>query len=114
MIRVLAIGDIHGCFRSLATLVDLVAIGDDDVLVTLGDYVDRGPQSHDVLECLIAFDERSTLVPLRGDHEIMMLSARSNPAERRRWALSGAGDTLDSYTLPDGGVAQIEDVPERH
>lgn len=50
MPRVLAIGDIHGCYRSLRTLCELVAVREDDVVVTLGDYVDRGPDGW--LACL--------------------------------------------------------------
>ncbi len=41
--RHLAIGDIHGCLRALLTLAESVPFRPDDVLVTLGDYVDGGP-----------------------------------------------------------------------
>ena len=50
--RLLAIGDIHGCFRALKTLVDFVGLREGDVLITLGDYVDRGPDSRLVLDWL--------------------------------------------------------------
>lgn len=43
MARHLAIGDIHGCINALTTLVDFVAFRHDDIIVTSGDYVDRGP-----------------------------------------------------------------------
>ena len=54
MARHLAIGDIHGCISALTTLVDFVALRDDDIIVTLGDYIDRGPDSRAVLNFLIA------------------------------------------------------------
>lgn len=114
MTRCLAIGDIHGCFRSLTTLLDRVAIQDDDLLITLGDYVDRGPQSREVIDWLIAFDRTNRLVPLLGNHEQMMLAARNDVMERRRWAQYGANDTLDSYTDPGRGVAMIDDIPGEH
>ncbi|MGB1261098.1 MAG: metallophosphoesterase, partial [Akkermansiaceae bacterium] len=41
----LAIGDIHGCLTSLETMLELVQPSSDDLIVTLGDYVDRGPDS---------------------------------------------------------------------
>ena len=41
--RTLVIGDIHGCSKALRTLLDAVKPGPEDVLITLGDYVDRGP-----------------------------------------------------------------------
>ena len=53
MARHLAIGDIHGCISALTTLVDFVALRDDDIIVTLGDYIDRGPDSRAVLDFLI-------------------------------------------------------------
>jgi serine/threonine protein phosphatase 1 len=45
--RVLAIGDIHGCIVSLDALLEAVAPKPDDWIVTLGDYVDRGPRSRE-------------------------------------------------------------------
>ena len=52
--RILAIGDIHGCASMLETLLNAVAPTPEDTLVTLGDYVDRGLESPAVLERLIA------------------------------------------------------------
>ena len=74
--RHVAVGDVHGCFRALTSLVEFVKPEPDDVLVTLGDYVDRGPDSCAVLDWLIAYQRRNKLVALRGNHEIMMLAAR--------------------------------------
>ena len=114
MTRHLAIGDIHGCFHSLTTLIAFVRVGEDDILVTLGDYIDRGPRSREVIDWLIAFDQTNTLIPLRGNHEVMMLDARTHFTASRRWALSGAHQTLDSYTTPGGSDAQLEDVRDSH
>jgi len=41
--RTIAIGDIHGCSLALKALVDAIDPGPDDLLVPLGDYIDRGP-----------------------------------------------------------------------
>jgi hypothetical protein len=46
--RTIAIGDIHGCSMALAVLLNSVVPGPDDTLVTLGDYIDRGPDSRGV------------------------------------------------------------------
>lgn len=51
--RILAIGNIHGCIRSLDALLEEVDTQQDDVLVTLGDYIDRGPDSKGVLDRLL-------------------------------------------------------------
>jgi serine/threonine protein phosphatase 1 len=44
-VRVLAIGDIHGCFNALKTLEEYVPFQPADRIITIGDYVDRGPDS---------------------------------------------------------------------
>ena len=48
--RTIAIGDIHGCRASLEALVEYAGISEGDTLVTLGDYVDRGPDSKGVID----------------------------------------------------------------
>ena len=112
--RVLAIGDIHGCYDALRTLVKFVGVESDDTVVTLGDYVDRGPETRAVIEWLIQFSQSHRLVPLRGNHEIMMLNARLGVEAKRSWGQFGASATLDSYASPEVESADLEDVPERH
>jgi serine/threonine protein phosphatase 1 len=85
IVRYLAIGDIHGCFRALNTLAALVPFKADDVVITLGDYVNRGPDSCAVLDWLIAYQKRGNLVALRGNHELMMLQARYSAESFRCW-----------------------------
>ncbi|MGH7137072.1 MAG: metallophosphoesterase, partial [Pirellulales bacterium] len=46
--RTIAIGDIHGCSSALATLIRAIEPRASDTIVTLGDYVDRGPDSKGV------------------------------------------------------------------
>ena len=73
-----AIGDIHGCLRSLRLLDSALRFGGrpGDTLVTLGDYVDRGPASRGVVDYLIGLGTRCRLIALRGNHEVMMRAAR--------------------------------------
>ncbi len=56
--RTVAIGDIHGCSKALAALVEAVDPGPDDTLIPLGDYIDRGPDSRGVLDLLIDLESR--------------------------------------------------------
>jgi serine/threonine protein phosphatase 1 len=114
MTRHLAIGDIHGCFDALRTLASFVDVGDDDVVVVLGDYVDRGPSTRDVIDWLIAFDKTNSLVALRGNHEVMMLNARINQSDKFRWGQFGAIATLDSYATSDDDIPDLTDIPESH
>lgn len=111
--RYLAIGDIHGCFTALKTLAALVPFADDDVLITLGDYVDRGPNSYAVLDWLILRARQCLLVPLRGNHEIMMLRAREDEIGLSTWLSCGGEATLASYSVL-GDQGRLADVPDEH
>jgi len=112
-LRCLAIGDIHGCLTALTTLARFAAWRDDDVIVTLGDYVDRGPDSKGVLDWLIECSTRHQLIPLRGNHEVMMLDARRDPRKQADWLFCGGDATLHAYAPPKGS-ASIADVPAAH
>jgi serine/threonine protein phosphatase 1 len=112
MSRLLAIGDIHGCYTALETLARFIPLADDDLLVTLGDYVDRGPETREVLEWLIARHTKGRLIPLYGNHEIVMLHARDDEAAMPDWIKMGGVAVLSSYGR--GQPAELSDVPETH
>ncbi len=107
--RTLAIGDIHGCRRSLEALADFAGFSADDTIVGLGDYVDRGPDSKGVIDFLIDLGKSSNLVCLRGNHEIMMVGARDSRAELSGWLGVGGEETLQSY-----GGDSFAAVPASH
>lgn len=48
-----AVGDIHGCFLALKSLLEKLPLSEEDELIFMGDYVDRGPNSREVIEFLI-------------------------------------------------------------
>lgn len=114
MARHLAIGDIHGCITALTTLVDFVAFRHDDTIVTLGDYVDRGPDSRAVLDFLIVLGKAHNHVPLRGNHEIMMLDARDKKSWLHAWMSSGGDATLRSYSPCEDAAGTFADIPDAH
>jgi serine/threonine protein phosphatase 1 len=64
--RIIAIGDIHGCSAALSAILAAIEPGHDDLVVTLGDYVDRGPDSRGVIERLIQLDRECWLVSILG------------------------------------------------
>lgn len=109
--RTIAIGDIHGCRVSLETLLDEIGPGEGDTLVTLGDYVDRGPDTKGVIDRLLDLRERVELVPLRGNHEVIMLQARKSVVDREGWLSPGVGGeaTLESY-----GAPTLDGIPFEH
>jgi serine/threonine protein phosphatase 1 len=81
--RLIATGDIHGCSKALATLVEVSRPSPEDILVPLGDYIDRGPDSRGVLDLLIA-------------------AARDRDA-LRGWLSCGGVEALRSYGWAPGG-----------
>ena len=106
--RTIAIGDIHGCSAALKALLDAVQPNTDDLIITLGDYVDRGPDSRGVIEQLFTLQDRSNLIPILGNHEIMMLASVDSQVEYAFWLGCGGQETLESY----GGT--VEDIPRDH
>lgn len=110
--RLIAVGDIHGCSRALDVLLAAVRLTAVDRLVALGDYVDRGPDSNAVLDRLIQLHRTGRLIPLRGNHELMMLRARMSPIEEKHWRYFGGDKTLASYA--DNLWPQLRHVPKVH
>lgn len=111
--RVLAIGDIHGCSLALETLLSAVTLRSNDLLITLGDYVDRGPNSRGVLDQLVALHQTGQLIAVRGNHEQMMLEARQSLDAERDWLACGGRNTLTSYAT-SGASSRLTDIPEAH
>jgi serine/threonine protein phosphatase 1 len=111
--RTLVVGDIHGHLVALEKVVKLAGLRPDDLLITLGDYVDRGPDSKGVLDWLIERDSPGRLIPLLGNHEQMMMDARTDPEMRELWLTNGGDTTLTSYgASPEPGDLDI--VPHAH
>jgi len=102
-VRVYAIGDLHGRADLLAQL--LAAI-DADVAahparqvaeVFLGDYIDRGPHSREVLDILVSRREHRKMICLKGNHETCIPDFLRNPAMLTQWRNLGGLETLLSY-----------------
>jgi serine/threonine protein phosphatase 1 len=95
--RILAIGDIHGSLRAFDLVLEMICPQPEDFLITLGDYVDRGPDANATLDRLVALERECRLVPLIGNHDLMMLAARGNADAYLEWFQVGGKETLDSY-----------------
>lgn len=122
-LRIYAIGDTHGCAERLAALYDRIA---DDVadrpadhvlLVHLGDYVDRGPDSAGVIEMLRGRPPvpGATVINLIGNHEQMMLAAlapRATEEVMGFWLGNGGAATLESYGAEAEDLDSWDAVPE--
>jgi serine/threonine protein phosphatase 1 len=99
-----AVGDVHGCLQLLVKMEAEIAadkIGDGDKLVVmLGDYVDRGPHSAQVLDRLLASPPSGVKrICLAGNHEAAMLSFIEKPSSDAAWLRFGGLSTLSSYGI---------------
>lgn len=112
--RHLAIGDIHGCDVALRTLLECVKLQSNDVIITLGDYPSRGPNTKRVFDLLIELDQKYCLIPVRGNHDIMMLEARKDRNALERWVDVGGDATLVSYGLDHQGWEALDEIPSLH
>jgi len=110
--RLLAMGDIHGCTIAFDRLIEAVHLKAGDQLVTLGDYVDRGPDSKGIIERLLKIHATGLLIPLRGNHDYMMLEACNGFMQQMDWIACGGDTTLESY--PGPGEEWFENVPASH
>ncbi len=110
-----AIGDIHGCARTLDVLLDRLALSPDDRVVFVGDYTDRGPHSKGVIERLIELERASAdgtgprCTFLRGNHDQMMLDYIER-GDFALWRANGGLETLASYTTSNGDI----EIPDAH
>lgn len=109
--KIFAVGDIHGCFRKLQELMSKLTINyKKDTLVFLGDYIDRGEESFQVVDYLTDLKKKhSNIVFLKGNHEEMFFNYLSGEDEIT-FLFNGGEQTLKGYTDANGDVS----VPQSH
>lgn len=93
-------------------MIDGLAPEADDVVVVLGDVIDRGPDSRDVIRQLLELGERCRLVCIQGNHEQMLLDALDGRMAVQEWLIHGGAETLDSYGKGAGMLALEADHVE--
>ena len=120
--RLYAIGDIHGCQAEIGVLLDYLRqserISDKDLVVLIGDYIDRGPNSKGVIDLLVEFQkEFPSTIFLRGNHEDMLLNFMGvGGSQGLIYLVNGGTMLLQSYGLPikTSGEALFNVLPEEH
>ncbi len=115
--RTFVIGDIHGCVDELNRLLDHLAPSGGDHLVFLGDYVDRGPGSREVIARLLGLKlEGPRCTFLKGNHEDMFLAFMGMPGRYGDAFLYNGGDaTLRSYGVDRCPTPEIASrMPPEH
>jgi serine/threonine protein phosphatase 1 len=112
--RRIIIGDVHGHYEGLMTLLDAIAPTSDDKVYFLGDLIDRGPQSSQVVN----FVKDSPYQSLLGNHEQMLLNILTNGQVPtpfvQAWLYSGGQATVASYeqaTIPQDHLEWFKSLP---
>ena len=108
--RLIAIGDVHGCIHALDAVLEAIAPTVRDELVFLGDMIDNGRESKEVLDRIVELRRQCRVVLIEGNHEEMMLRARTSEADFNYWMNCGGATTLSSYHFP----GKLADVPDSH
>lgn len=106
-------GDIHGCLDKLESLFGQVKkrLRDDDILIFLGDYIDRGRNSYEVVEFLLNIRDTWPRVHfLRGNHEAMLFEYLSGKDTSGNYLYNGGDATKKSYGAGAGSFT----LPPRH
>lgn len=114
--RRIVIGDVHGYYDGLMTLLEAIAPGSEDQVYFLGDLIDRGPMSAQVVE----FVQQSSYQCLLGNHEQMLLdvlasSGTSSSQVEQAWLYSGGYATVTSYkeaTIPQKHLDWMQSLPK--
>ena len=109
--RVIAIGDIHGMYEKLTALMEKISFDpEEDLLVFLGDYIDRGPDSVNCLQYVYDLQHRNpdSVICLMGNHEVMLSSYL---IEKRGIYNTLIGDYSESW-LENGGFQTLQQLKE--
>lgn len=110
MSQTFVIPDIHGRLDLLDRGLAAIAArskGANDTVVTIGDYVDKGPASKDVVERLMqGVDGEFALVTLKGNHDAMMVEALKDHSKMKDWLGKGGDEAMASYGSDTARVPQ--------
>jgi serine/threonine protein phosphatase 1 len=109
--RLLAISDIHGCFETFHNLViKHIGLTKHDKLILLGDYIDRGEKSKEVIDFIMdLINTGFDINPLAGNHEAMLLDAWKNDYMLPLWLLNEGMTTLESL-----GVQSVNNIERKY
>jgi len=114
-LRLYVIGDIHGRLDLLESLIaaiqsDYAERGGSAQTITLGDYVDRGPDSRGVIELLATNPFPTPYVALKGNHEEFVENFLVDPTVIQHWARLGGVETLASFGVRLGDPAVLDNA----
>ncbi|ELR97668.1 metallophosphoesterase family protein [Gloeocapsa sp. PCC 73106] len=111
--RRIIIGDVHGHYEALISLLEAIAPSQEDQIYFLGDLIDRGPHSAQVVQFVISNNYKCVL----GNHEKMLLNTIGSGQVQREelhvWLYCGGYSTLESYqnNIPQEHLTWFKELP---
>jgi serine/threonine protein phosphatase 1 len=117
------IPDIHGRYDLLDEALASIATrpcGEAGIIVTIGDYVDKGPDSKAVVDRLLSgVDAGWSLIALKGNHDALMVEALRDPSKMAAWLAKGGDAALASYggdpaAVPPSHIAWLDQLRLMH
>src|SRR5947209_2171956 len=118
-----AVPDLHGRFdllREALARIEQHAAGNGGTIVALGDYVNKGPHSRQVVARMRdGMPDGWRLLPLKGNHDAMMVEALRDPSQMAAWIAKGGDATIASYggdpsSIPGNDIAWLDGLPLLH
>lgn len=108
--------EIHGAYDSLKIILNRIiplrfSANQEDQVIFLGDYIDRGGKSFEVIEELIQLHKNNNILCLKGNHELLFLKALQSQDNYRNWLLHGGIQTVKSYIENSGLRSNPEELP---
>jgi serine/threonine protein phosphatase 1 len=109
MARLFAISDIHGCYETFHELLfKQIKFKKSDRVILLGDYIDRGEKSKEVIDLIIDLKLRGyNITALAGNHEWMLTETYKHAEMARLWLLNNGLSTLQSFDADD--VSELDE-----
>lgn len=108
--RIIVVADIHGENKKFRKALKSVSLKKSDILVLIGDLIDRGTESKQVLDTILLLKESgfTNIVYIRGNHEQMLLDSIEDENKEYIWIKNGGDKTLKSFRV--NFASQIPDI----
>lgn len=104
------ISDIHGCNVKFRLALKSVRLKKTDTLILLGDLIDRGNESKEVIDTIFLLEEHGfNIITIQGNHEEMLLNSLEDFTSEVNWLRNGGDKTLESFS-----TAEISRIPQKY
>ncbi|WP_160847226.1 metallophosphoesterase family protein [Pontibacillus yanchengensis] len=113
--RYLVVSDIHGELHKLEEVLQEASFDpSEDQLILLGDYIDRGPYSRDVVAKVKELVEEHGAIAIKGNHDDLFIRSKYDGEAMKLWEMNGASSTLKSYNSVSEEMKEHREWLENH